>query len=794
MHFELLLPPKTSLLHTRAATPALRLWRRLSGLRGAIDRIEGATVTGWAAQRGASPPLTVELHCADGRLATLRAAAYRADLEGAGIGTGRHGFSIALPPPLIEAVHAGGWIALRQAQAGPEIARLELGTEAHASGKGSPLARHLFGPLLRLGDPVAHDARPDLSRHRALFSNRAAAGPEALPAPLFAYLDFVRHRDARPETFPPEHDAEQIGELLRWYLDEYGARRTGLQTPLSRAAIDWLNTEENGITRAIGLFDPHAPDRERAIAHWATELAPSLDLADCLISETHRAHLCEPLTSDPFALNHFTRHLHTTIPALGALDPTQSEDRRTLTLAVMALALEQPAFLWFVPRTDLDTLLDSGAFSNFATDLCPGTSASRSRYGATLRATGFDLDTRSFLRSPEGHRIEAARLPVSSDEPVDIQILGPFHKAAGLGQSTRLSQAILGHTPYSLHAVDIARDNPTPSRPRIETGAARPACINLLHLNAEAVPAALAYEPDIFSGAYTIAYVYWELDSPALCHHLALDLVDEIWVSSEYCAEIYRGATTKPVTNVGMCFEEPPAVERAEARHALHARLELPASAFTLLTSFDSFSFLQRKNPLGTLRAFGAAFPDDPESRLILKSQNRAKVRDPAQAALWAEIDREIAADPRILLLDETMDYSEVLRLIAGADGYLSLHRSEGWGFGMLEAMALGTPVLCTGYSGNLEFCDPQTAWLVPADLVEVGPQDYIFARHGQHWGEPDLAVAIEQLRAFRSDPELRRKKAAQAQIRVRRDFSASAIARRYEARLREIFAELDAR
>lgn len=770
----------------------------MGGLRGAIDQVEGATVTGWATRRNDASPLTIELHCAKGRLTTLRAAAHRADLEAAGIGTGRHGFSITLPSALIEAAQSGGWIALHDARSGVEIARLNLGAGFREAKQVSPLARHLFGPLLRLDSARIQDTRPALSPQRALFSTRAAVGPEPLPAPLFAYLDFVRHRDADPETFPPDHDAEQISDLLRFYLDDYGANRTGLQIPLSRSAIDWLNAEETGITRAMRLLAPcvasSVPDTENAIAHWATDLAPGLGLADCLIPEAHRTQLREPLAAGPFPLTRFTRQLHAITPAFNALDLSRSEDRRTLTLSVMALALEQPAFLWFLPRADLDILLDGGAFSNFATGLRRGPPVSRARYAAALRAVGFDLETRSFLRSPEGHRIEAARLPVPAGSPVDIQILGPFHKAAGLGQSTRLSHAILGHTPYSLNAVDSARDNPTPNQPRIATGAPRPARINLLHLNAEAIPTAFAYEPDIFSDAYTIAYVYWELDSPALCHHLALDLVDEIWVSSEYCAEIYRGATTKPITNVGMCFEEPPALDRTEARRALRARFKLPDTAFTLLASFDSFSFLQRKNPLGTLRAFRAAFPDDANARLILKSQNRAKVRDPAQAALWAEIDREISADPRILLLDETMDYSEVLRLIAGADGYVSLHRSEGWGFGMLEAMALGTPVLCTGYSGNLEFCDAQTAWLVPADLVEVRPQDYIFARPDQRWGEPDQTAAIAQLRALRADPQRRMEKAAQARIRVRRDFSPAAIARRYEARLREIFIEIETR
>ncbi|MEO5615005.1 MAG: hypothetical protein ABIR04_08815, partial [Cypionkella sp.] len=118
-------------------------------------------------------------------------------------------------------------------------------------------------------------------------------------------------------------------------------------------------------------------------------------------------------------------------------------------------------------------------------------------------------------------------------------------------------------------------------------------------------------------------------------------------------------------------------------------------------------------------------------------------------------------------------------------------HKSEGWGFGMIEAMNLGVPVICTGYSGNMDFCSDDTAWLVSYDEVELQTDDYIFVRKGQKWAKPDVADAAIQMHRVYSDPVTRQAKAAAALANVRQNFSAQAIARRYETRLRDILKSL---
>ena len=150
-----------------------------------------------------------------------------------------------------------------------------------------------------------------------------------------------------------------------------------------------------------------------------------------------------------------------------------------------------------------------------------------------------------------------------------------------------------------------------------------------------------------------------------------------------------------------------------------------------------------------------------------------------------------IARDPRVVLINETLNYDALLQLKAACDCYISLHRSEGWGFGMIEAMNLRVPVVCTGYSGNMDFCSDETAWLVDYEEVALERDDYIFVHRGQKWAEPDLSDAAANLRAVWSDPAARAAKVAAAHANVHKNFSAKAIAKRYEARLREILKDL---
>lgn len=342
--------------------------------------------------------------------------------------------------------------------------------------------------------------------------------------------------------------------------------------------------------------------------------------------------------------------------------------------------------------------------------------------------------------------------------------------------------------------MDFDLDNPAPegfsSDAMIEDYG--PARINLIHLNAESTPLAFAYQPDVFSGAYNIGYFFWELDRPAYCHYLGMDLLDEIWVSTDYGVQIHQAdAGDKPVVNVGMCYEDVGDIARDEARRFVNQRMMFDDSHYICLVAFDSFSFVQRKNPVSVLQAFQKAFSGVENARLIVKTQNRDSVFDPVQVQLWDRVEQIIASDHRITVLNETLSYRDLLRLKAGSDCYISLHKSEGWGFGMIEAMNLKVPVVCTAYSGNMDFCTESTVWLVDYEETLLKQGDYIFVRKGSKWAEPSVESAARQLRAAYDNPPDRVARAEAAYTHIRREFSTEAIARRYGGRLRAILKEI---
>ncbi len=661
-----------------------------------------------------------------------------------------------------------------------------------------------------------------------MFAPDGAAGADRPPLP--AYLAHIRQREAARAP-DPDAGPEAFGRFLCWYLERYARGQDGRLVPLSRDLIDYLNAPVPdapvpGTSRFMhwrlgpgaGAEPGAGPDKERPepgarldlFFRWAWQEAYLLRAEDCLVPERAVAALASPLPGQadaPWAMSAFLERLWRVSPRYRFLDPGRAGQRRLLSLCLMVQGAARPDLLRFLPGASIRAALAPGPdgatpLGAFLAELTGAPELARlspERYAAAIRRAGFDLERRAFLtRDAAGHRHPAAARPPARGGKVDVQLIGPLRKTSGLGRAARLSALALERTGLSLNAVHCSPGDPAPDRAggRAADGW-RPARINLIHLNAESLPQALAQAPDVFNGAYNIGYFFWELDSPAACHALALELVDEIWTASRYGAEIYRPATDKPIYRPGLCCAPPGGAGRARARRYLERLCGAPGDAFTFLLSFDGFSFTQRKNPLAAIRAFALAFGPGGDGgggenvRLIVKSHNRDRVNDPAQAGIWREIDRLVAGDGRIVALEETLSDADMRRLMQGADCYVSLHRSEGWGLGMIEAMALDVPVICTGYSGNLEFCTPQTAWLVDYRLVEVAADAYLFVRPGQRWAEPDIGHAARQMRAVYADAPARARKAAAARALIGRRFSPEAVGRRYRDRLTRILAGL---
>ena len=120
-------------------------------------------------------------------------------------------------------------------------------------------------------------------------------------------------------------------------------------------------------------------------------------------------------------------------------------------------------------------------------------------------------------------------------------------------------------------------------------------------------------------------------------------MVDEIWAASDHGRAIYADAFDGPIRVMGLASDVAPPPDPLGARAEFVARTGFDADSFLCMASFDSFSFVQRKNPLALIRAFAEAFPQG-GAQLLLKTQNRSRVSDPAQRA---DLGRDRRADHR---------------------------------------------------------------------------------------------------------------------------------------------------
>ncbi|HEX2960123.1 MAG TPA: glycosyltransferase family 4 protein [Chitinispirillaceae bacterium] len=188
--------------------------------------------------------------------------------------------------------------------------------------------------------------------------------------------------------------------------------------------------------------------------------------------------------------------------------------------------------------------------------------------------------------------------------------------------------------------------------------------------------------------------------------------------------------------------------------------LNLPEDKVLFVTSFEMFSDINRKNTWAVIEAFEQAFPDDTNVNLIVKVNNAAHT---AFAAELEKLRTFSVKNSRIILLEKSLSYPDVLSLYASCDILISLHRAEGLGLSPMEAMFLGKPVIATGWSGNMDFMNDENSCLVPSTLVPVisnAQSGYNPAYIGGStiWAQPNIDIAVFWMQQLACDPLLRQK------------------------------------
>ena len=245
------------------------------------------------------------------------------------------------------------------------------------------------------------------------------------------------------------------------------------------------------------------------------------------------------------------------------------------------------------------------------------------------------------------------------------------------------------------------------------------------------------YLPMICPDYYNIGFWPWEFARWPAHWAVAYCTVDEVWASTQFTAQAYRNDAPVQVELMPMV------VDVSATMGCRRDHFGLPSSAYLFVFAFDCSSSLQRKNPWAVVDAFQRAFPIEEEADvgLVVKVM-RGRMAIPAYRRLAQRAKR----DPRIHLIEDTLPRAVLLDLYRVCDCFVSLHRCEGFGRGMVEAMLLGKAVIATAYSGNLDFCSESTALLVSAPLKSVLPGEYPEAQ-GMDWADPDVDEAAGHMR-----------------------------------------------
>jgi glycosyltransferase involved in cell wall biosynthesis/SAM-dependent methyltransferase len=356
-----------------------------------------------------------------------------------------------------------------------------------------------------------------------------------------------------------------------------------------------------------------------------------------------------------------------------------------------------------------------------------------------------------------------------------VNVAGYFGSILGVGEAARQVVAALeaGGTPVSIHNLVPARSLQDNGLRPARSGGAGHHPINLICVNADALPAfADEVGPAFFKARYSIGLWWWEVSQFPERWLDAFNHVDEVWAGSRFVADALSQVSPVPVVHITqpVLIEEPPAIDRAT--------LGLP-EGFVFLFSFDYESVFARKNPLAIVEAFSAAFEPGSGAALVVKSINH-EYDERSHERLRIAASRH----PDVHLVDRYVSRAERDALTAACDCYVSLHRSEGFGFTVAEAMALARPVITTAYSGTMDFTTPENSYLVDYELVPIGPGADPYPAQGE-WAAPDVEHAARLMRHVFEHPDEARERGQRAQADIRSRHSRE----RAGARMRERLA-----
>jgi glycosyltransferase involved in cell wall biosynthesis len=356
-------------------------------------------------------------------------------------------------------------------------------------------------------------------------------------------------------------------------------------------------------------------------------------------------------------------------------------------------------------------------------------------------------------------KISGVSRDVVADPEATRIVVGFLSSASGLGQSARLTAAALRSQGYRVLGIDLSNffyePDATVQHGLPDGRGHRGPAHAIIVINGPFMPYALTILGRGFiEEKWVTGYWAWELTRLPDAWMKGFACVDEVAVPSGFVAETVKAVGTGKPTLVAPhpvgC--DPPTL----SPFAVGA--SRPEGPFTVISIANLSSGFARKNPLALIKAYKLAFGGDRACRLRMRLTGSEPY--PAhRAAICAEIGES-----------ETIDVewqfgarAEFYRWWGTPDVYAALHRSEGFGLPIAEAMLGGYPVVATGWSGNMEFMNEENAFPVDYRLIPINDSDAKYSGNGCPWAEPDIEHAAAILQRLRRDPDLVRERGRDA-------------------------------
>ncbi|TBL81746.1 glycosyltransferase family 4 protein [Paenibacillus thalictri] len=367
--------------------------------------------------------------------------------------------------------------------------------------------------------------------------------------------------------------------------------------------------------------------------------------------------------------------------------------------------------------------------------------------------------------------------PLEPELPKGINLIGFSRAEIGLGESARLAARAIERSgmPFGIinYTTTVSNNDLSWAHKEMPDPIYR---TNLIHLNPDALEGLRARLGEgAFHRRYNIGYWHWELPDMREEDVGGFQWVQEVWVPTHFVQQSFAKRSPVPVIRI------PHGIE-VDVDYSLNRdSFGLPHDRFLFLAMYDVMSDPRRKNPNAVIEAFKTAFnKDDQKVGLVLKVSHVDE-----QPEHLETLRQMIDGYSNIHIVDRVLSRPEVNALLHCSDCYVSLHRSEGFGLGLAEAMYLGKPVIGTNWSGNTDFMNEDNSCPVHYRLVQVGESGgSYFNQEHQLWAEADIGHAASYMRTLVNEPEWRHKIALNGQITIRTDYSPQAVGEKIKQRL----------